>query len=152
MRHWGLVCATLVGLVSLQPCVEAGIISGTEEVVGGAVQGTGEVVEGTGEAVTGNRRTYGGYDLSERDRQRLYQVSPRTLDRLDRGQELRMNDIKAMSQAGLSDRTIIGAIQYTGSSFNLSKSQIRSLRNAGVSDRVVDYMVNTGTNEDPEDK
>jgi hypothetical protein len=48
-----------------------------------------------------------------------------------------------MSEAGISDDKIIGTIHSTGSIFHLSASEIDDLRDSGVSQRVIDYMLQT---------
>jgi outer membrane lipoprotein SlyB len=85
-----------------------------------------------------------GAALDASDRENLQQNSPQTLHRIDRGQQLTLNDIKNMSANGVSDNVIIGQIQATNSIFYLNSDQIIDLKNAGVSQRVIDYMVQTG--------
>lgn len=86
-----------------------------------------------------------GYSLDEQDRRNMEQESPRTLRRIDNGEPLTTNDIKDMTKAGLNDDIIISQIQSTRSVFYLSTADIISLKNAGVSQRVIDYMIRTGS-------
>lgn len=74
----------------------------------------------------------------------MEQKSPNTLNKIDRGQRLSLNDIKAMSDAGISDPVISMQIATTGSLFYLTTSDILDLKNSGVSDRVIDVMIQTG--------
>ncbi len=85
-----------------------------------------------------------GSALDEQDRKIMQQKSPQTVDKIDHGQQLNVNDVKQMSQAGLNDNVIIGQIQSTKSIFHLSTDEIIDLKNAGVSQRVIDYMIETG--------
>ncbi len=84
-----------------------------------------------------------GAALDSSDRDTLRHESPRTMDKIDRGEQLSMQDIKKMSQAGITDDKIIGAIHSTGSVYHLSTSDVQELRNNGVSQRVVDHMLQT---------
>ena len=56
---------------------------------------------------------------------------------------LSIEDIKQMSQAGVSDDKIIHTIHSTGSVYTLSKQERLELKEAGVSQRVIDYMIQT---------
>jgi hypothetical protein len=56
-----------------------------------------------------------------------------------------INDIKAMSKAGLSDGTIIGQISNTHAVYHLDANALIDLKNAGVSQTVIAYMVNTAS-------
>ena len=85
-----------------------------------------------------------GAALDEQDRKVMEQNSPRTVDRMDRGEPLTINDVIKLSQGGISDDTIIKYMQKTNTTYNLSQSQIRRLQDAGVSQRVVEYMINSG--------
>lgn len=84
-----------------------------------------------------------GAALDSSDRNTLQQESPRTLNKIDSREQLSMRDIEKMSQAGISDDKIIGAISSTGSVYHLSTSDVQELRNSGVSQRVVDFMLQT---------
>ena len=57
---------------------------------------------------------------------------------------LALDDIKAMSKAQISDEAIVNQIEATGSVFHLTTNQISGLKDAGVSQRVIDAMINTG--------
>lgn len=54
-----------------------------------------------------------------------------------------LSDIKAMAKAGVGDDTIINQIQVSRTVFHLTASDIISLRKAGVSEQVVDFMINS---------
>ncbi|MCS7337080.1 MAG: glycine zipper domain-containing protein [Verrucomicrobiae bacterium] len=86
-----------------------------------------------------------GHSMDQEQRARLRARAPETLTRIERGQPLGLADIKAMAQAGVSDDVIISQIRATGSTYRLSAADIIELHNAGVSSRVIDYMINTGT-------
>jgi outer membrane lipoprotein SlyB len=107
------------------------LIGGWEgAVIGGAVGAVGGAVVGAA--------------LDDADRRSLETQNPRTLRKVDRGEQLDVNDIKSMSQAGIRDGVIIDQIQATGSEFHLTTADIIDLKQAGVSQRVIDAMVRSG--------
>jgi hypothetical protein len=85
-----------------------------------------------------------GAPLDESDRSSLEKQSPRTLKRIDNGEQLSTDDIKKMSRAGISDEAIMGQIDATNSIFYLSSADIVDLKKSGVSQRVINYMIQTG--------
>jgi uncharacterized protein YcfJ len=85
-----------------------------------------------------------GAALDEQDRKVMQQSSPRTVDRMDRGEPLTINDIIKLSQGGVTDDTMIHYIHDKKSTYNLTQAQIRRLQDAGVSQRVINYMIETG--------
>ena len=112
--------------------VRGALIAGTPQgaLIGGAIgAGAGALI---------------GASLDAQDREMMQQNSPRTVQRIDRGEQLSIDDIKEMSKNGLSDNVIIGQIQSTDSVYFLSTNQIIDLKNSGVSQRVIDYMIQTG--------
>jgi hypothetical protein len=74
----------------------------------------------------------------------MKQYAPRTADKIEHREQLSTRDIEQMSQAGLTDDKIIAVIRSTGSIFQLSSIEEENLRNAGVSQRVINYMQQTG--------
>ncbi len=82
-----------------------------------------------------------GAALDEQDRRVMQQSSPRTVDRMDRGEPLTINDVIKLSQSGVSDDTILQYMEEASSSYNLSRAQIRRLQDAGVSQRVINQMI-----------
>jgi hypothetical protein len=85
-----------------------------------------------------------GASLDASDRQAMEKESPRTLNKMDQGQPLSQDDVKRMTKAGLSDRVIIDQIDATKSVFYLSTSDIIDLQKSGVSQSVIDHMIQTG--------
>ena len=137
-------------------CIAA-LLAGCESKAGtGALAGaglgatTGALLKGTpeaaliGGAIGAAAGGLVGAALDEQDRKTMQQRSPSTLRKIDRGQQLSLNDIKAMSQAGINDNVIISQINSTGSVFHLTTSDIIDLKNSGVSQRVIDAMIQTG--------
>lgn len=84
-----------------------------------------------------------GSPLDEQDRKIMEKTSPRTIDRMDRNEPLTTNDIIKLSQAGINDEIIIRYIRGTNTTYNLSQTQLRRLQQAGVSQRIINFMVET---------
>ena len=85
-----------------------------------------------------------GASLDAEERETIEEESPRTLRKIDRGEPLSIQDVKAMSKAGIDDNLIISQIEATRSVFLLSSEEIIDLKESGVSQRVIDYMIRTG--------
>ena len=59
------------------------------------------------------------------------------------GPPLGIEDIKALAKAGLSDDLIVSQIRNSGTVYHLNAADIILLKNAGVSEKVIDCMINT---------
>jgi hypothetical protein len=85
-----------------------------------------------------------GVILDEQDRKIMERTNPRTVERIDKSEPLTVSDIIKLSQGGINDETIIRYIRNTNTTYNLSESQVKRLQQGGVSQRVVNYLVETG--------
>lgn len=56
---------------------------------------------------------------------------------------LAVADVEALVKAGMSDDVIISQIKSSGTAYRLSTADIIGLHNAGVSNAVIQYMINT---------
>ena len=128
-------CATKTGTGAL---AGGAIGAGTGGLIGG---GRGALIGGAVGALSGGLI---GAALDEQDRRIMERTSPRTVNRMDRGEPITINDVIKLSQGGVSDDTIIRYIRDTRTSYNLSQAQIRRMQQAGVSQRVINYMIDTG--------
>ncbi len=110
--------------------------------IGAAVSGGTGAAIGAGAGAAGGALIGGliGNAMDEQDRCCMQRCCPRVLDKCDRCAPLSYNDIKEMSKAGVSDGAIINQIKSSGSYFNLSSADIADLKNAGVSQSVIDAM------------
>lgn len=63
---------------------------------------------------------------------------------MDRGEPLTLNDVIKLSQGGVRDDITLQYLYESNSTYQLSPAQLRRLRDAGVSEPVVDAMVNSG--------
>jgi YMGG-like Gly-zipper len=56
-----------------------------------------------------------------------------------------MADVKALAKAGISEDVMISQIKNSHTIFHLNANDIIDLRNAGVPDKVVNFMINTAS-------
>jgi len=116
--------------------------AGTGAIIGSASghAGEGALIGGLLGALTGGVI---GNAMDEQQREILARQSPRTMERIEQGQPLGLADIKALAQAGLSDEVIISQIRSSRAIYHLSTAEIIDLKDSGVSQRVIDFMINT---------
>ena len=84
-----------------------------------------------------------GNSMDRQQQERLRQQAPQTYTRVDQGQPLSVADVKALARAGINDDVIISQIRNSRTVYHLSAADIIDLRDAGVSNRVIDFMINT---------
>lgn len=84
-----------------------------------------------------------GHQMDQDQQAQLRAQAPQTYVRVEQGQPLGIADIKAMARAGVGDDVIISQIISSHTVFHLSAADVIDLHNSGVSDRVVNYMINT---------
>jgi uncharacterized protein YcfJ len=116
--------------------------AGTGAIIGSASghAGPGAVIGGALGALAGGVI---GSSIDQAQRERLQVESPQTLQRVSQGQPLGLADVKALSKAGVSDEVIMSQIRNSRTAYRLSTAEIIDLKDAGVSNRVIDYMINT---------
>ena len=54
-------------------------------------------------------------------------------------------DVKMLAKAGMSDEVILSHIRNAHAAFRLSTAEIIELKDTGVSQRVIDFMINTAS-------
>jgi outer membrane lipoprotein SlyB len=144
-KHWIVLGGLALVLSSCESKTGQGaIVGGALGALGGGLiagNATGAVIGGAIGATAG---ALVGSALDEQDKKTMQQNAPQTLQKIESGQQLSIYDVEAMSKNGLSDNVIIGQIQSTHSVFHLSSEQIIELKNAGVSEAVIEYMIQTG--------
>jgi outer membrane lipoprotein SlyB len=84
-----------------------------------------------------------GNSMDQEQNARLRAQAPQTYVKVDQGQPLSVVDVKALAKAGISEDVIISQIQNSHTVYHLSTADIIDLRDSGVSDKVVNYMINT---------
>ena len=85
-----------------------------------------------------------GYAMDEHDKEVMQKNAPDTMRRIEAKQQLYVYDIENMVKNGIKDDVIIHEIQATNSVFSLTPDQIVDLKNQGVSQEVIDAMIQTG--------
>jgi len=116
-----------------------GAISGAA--IGGPRNGgAGALIGAAAGAITGGLI---GNSLDQQQQERLRAQAPQTYTRVDQGQPLSVADVKALSEAKVSDDVIINQIRNSHTVFHLSASDIIDLHNAGVSENVINFMIST---------
>jgi outer membrane lipoprotein SlyB len=80
-----------------------------------------------------------GMDSQQRDLERRASPAPR----MEQGQPIGIADVKAMSKAGISDEVMISHIRNSRTVYRLTTAEIIDLKDAGVSQKVIDFMINT---------
>jgi outer membrane lipoprotein SlyB len=116
--------------------------AGTGAIIGsqGGHAGEGALIGGAIGALTGGII---GHSMDQQQRERLERESPQTVARIEQGAPLGLADIKALARAGVSDEVIISQIRNSRMVYRLSTAEIIDLKDAGVSNRVIDFMINT---------
>ena len=87
-----------------------------------------------------------GNSMDEQQREYLRQAAIRrklTGSAVEQNQPLAVSDVKALAQAKVSDDVIISQIRASHTVYHLSVADIIDLRNSGVSENVIDFMINT---------
>ena len=90
-----------------------------------------------------------GHSADEQQEARLRQQYPDTYYRAQQGTPLSLADVKAMAKAGVSDDTIIAQITASHTIYHVSATDIIDLHANGVSQKVIDYIVNTPSTISP---
>jgi hypothetical protein len=70
-------------------------------------------------------------------------VSSAIYDKMVHGDALSLYDIKALSRARVSDAVILRYLRDQHTIYNLNSDDVAGLRKAGVSQSIVDYMLQT---------
>ncbi|MEM8727119.1 MAG: glycine zipper domain-containing protein [Chlamydiota bacterium] len=121
--------------------------TGTGALVGGAGGaaigviaggGTGALIGGAAGVIAGG--LIGAY-LDDQESKNLKKQSSQTYRRVDNGEKLSVNDIIHLSQSDITDDKIIGLIRKTNSHYVLNTYQVDKLREAEVSEGVINYML-----------
>ena len=60
-------------------------------------------------------------------------------------QPMGLADIKMLAKAGVSDEVILSQIRNSHTVYHLSAAEILDLKDAGVSEKVIDFMISTPT-------
>ena len=116
--------------------------AGTGALIGGANGrgGGGALIGAAVGAIAGGLI---GHSMDQDQQARLRAQAPQTYVRVDQGQPLGVADVKALAAAGVGDNVIISQIRNSRTVYHLSAADIIDLRDAGVSNPAIDFMINT---------
>ena len=84
-----------------------------------------------------------GHGMDQAQAAQLQAQAPQTLQRVEQSQPLTITDIKALVRAGVSDDLVISQIRNSRTIYHLNTMNIIDLKSAGVSEKIIDYMINT---------
>ena len=157
-RHLATM-ATAIAVVALTSCYNpngtpdntaTGALTGgafgaaTGAIIGSASRnaGAGALIGGAVGAIFGGLF---GHAADDEQEARLRQQYPETYTRAQQGVPLSLADIKALNRAGIKDDTIIVQISNSHTVYHLSANDIIDLHDAGVSQGVIDFMINTAS-------
>ena len=84
-----------------------------------------------------------GSSFDEQDRRLLEKTSPATLQNIQQGSSLSIQDIIRLHEAGINDEIIMQYIHHTKTSYRLSHDTIRQLQQAGSSQKLINYIIDT---------
>ena len=147
MTRFGKLLAVAVVGISLAGCVSPQgrpDYTASGALLGGAIGGLGSD-SGRGAIVGALIGGLLGHGIDQAQEEQLRAQAPQTLNRLEQSQPLTVEDIKALAKAGVSDDLVISQIRNSRTVYHLNTSEIIGLKNVGVSDRVIDFMINTPT-------
>jgi outer membrane lipoprotein SlyB len=160
MKMYGLIFAVAASSVVLAGCVDpngnpdntgSGALTGgaigafSGAVIGGRNAGAGALIGAAAGVIAGGLI---GHSMDQQQQEQLRAQAPQTYIRVDQGQPLGTADVKALTQAKVSDDVIISQIQNSHTVYHLSAADIIDLHSAGVSDKVVNFMINTANSAD----
>lgn len=109
-------------------------------VLGGRNAGAGALIGGAFGALTG---ALIGNSIDRDQAEELHSEAPVTYVHVQQNQPLTVPDVEALVRAKVSDDVIISQIQSSHAVYHLSPQDIIDLHSAGVSDRVVNFMIAT---------
>jgi hypothetical protein len=81
--------------------------------------------------------------LSADQMAKLCQEAPDTCHRVQMSQPLTLGDVKFMAKQSFSPEVIIALVRNSRTVYHLTASNIIDLKNSGVSDQVVDFLLST---------
>ena len=84
-----------------------------------------------------------GNAIDQQQAAALRAQAPQTYVRVQEGQPLSVADVKALAAAKVGDDVVINQIRNSRTVFHLSSADIIDLHDSGVSDNVINFMINT---------
>jgi outer membrane lipoprotein SlyB len=113
----------------------------TGAAIGGSRHGGPDALIGAAAGAVGGLLI--GNSMDQEQNARLRAQASQTYVKVDQGQPLSIADVKALAKAGISEDVIINQIKNSHTVFHLSSADIIDLRDAGVTDKIVNCMIST---------
>ncbi|MGH7939987.1 MAG: YMGG-like glycine zipper-containing protein [Limisphaerales bacterium] len=126
--------------------VGAGSGAALGAVLGGRNAAAGALIGGMFGAITGSII---GNSMDREQAEELRSEAPVTYVHVEQHQPLTVADVEALSRAKVSNDVIISQIQNSHTVYHLSPQDIINLHSAGVSDKVVNFMIATVNSPPP---
>jgi hypothetical protein len=155
MKRCGYLAVVAVAGLSIAGCyypqgqpdnTASGALAGgaTGAIIGsmGRHPGPGALVGGVVGALIGG---IVGHGMDQAQEARLRAQAPQTMQRIEQGQPLAVADVESLAKAGIGDDLIISQIRNSRTVYHLTTADIIALKDAGVSNKIIDYMINTPT-------
>lgn len=76
---------------------------------------------------------------------REYEAPPAVVEKLENGRSLDLEDIERLSQLDVPNSVVIGYLRAVGDVYSLKSAHVERLRDAGVGDEIIDYLLSTPT-------
>jgi len=86
-----------------------------------------------------------GHGMDAQQEAQLQAQAPQTYERIEQNEPLTVADVKELARAGVSDELIISQIRNSRTVYRLTTTEIIGLKDEGVSENIIDYMLNTQT-------
>ena len=86
-----------------------------------------------------------GHGMDAQQEARILAQAPQTYERIQQNEPLSVTDVKELARAGVGDELIISQIRNSRTVYHLRTAEIIDLKDAGVSENVIDFMINTQT-------
>ena len=84
-----------------------------------------------------------GHGMDQAQEMQLRAQAPQTMQRVEQSQPLTVVDVKALAKAGVGDDLVISQIRNSRTVYHMSTAEIVDLKNSGVSEKIIDFMINT---------
>lgn len=84
-----------------------------------------------------------GHGMDQAQEAQLRAQAPQTMQRIEESQPLTVADIVSMVRAGVGDDLVISQIRNSRTVYHLKSADIIELKKAGVSEKVIDFMINS---------
>jgi len=86
-----------------------------------------------------------GHGMDAQQEAQIQAQAPQTYERIQQNEPLSVADVIELARAGVSDELIVSQIRNSRTVYQLSTAEIIALKDEGVSENIIDFMINTQT-------